>query len=68
MEWRRSYQFATDAELEDWGDVAWWAGPDGDGHLWLSLHLGRAVARCGNSGELKQACARVVITQVGGTG
>lgn len=50
-------------DLAAWQRIAWWEGPDGDGHLWLMIDFRAAVSASRTHGP--ELVARVLVSNVG---
>lgn len=64
--WWPKYPFLSGADLEAWGRITWWEGPDRSGRLWLMIDNRAAVSASRAHGA--DVVARVVISNVSGGG
>lgn len=62
--WWPKYPFLSGADLEAWGRITWWEGPDRSGRLWLMIDNRAAVSASRAHGA--DVVARVVISNVSG--
>eukprot|EP00879_Flechtneria_rotunda_P010825 GHRR01011314.1.p1 GENE.GHRR01011314.1~~GHRR01011314.1.p1 ORF type:complete len:584 (+),score=168.73 GHRR01011314.1:153-1904(+) len=58
--WYSKYSFIKPGDLEAWQRIAWWEGPDSDGHLWLMIDFRAAVQASRTHGP--DLVARVLVS------
>ncbi|KAF8064522.1 viaA [Scenedesmus sp. PABB004] len=56
--WHAAYRFIAPEDLAAWQRIAWWEGPDEEGHLWLMIDFRSAVAAARTHGPTSsRACS-----------
>lgn len=60
--WHAKYSFIPPGDLAAWQRIAWWEGPDAEGHLWLMIDFRAAVSASRTHGP--ELVARVLVSNM----